>query len=305
VGHQDERRAGFLTQPEQQIGDVRRAGAVEIPGRLIGQQQLRLIDDRARDRHPLPLAARKRGDPIVHAVLQPDPVEHHPRARQAARGRQAAAEQCDLDILQRRQRGDQVEFLEHDADVEAQQPRPLSSRAQHPPFPQHGPGAGMVDAAQEVDQAALAASARPHDGQAIAGRDLQIDASQCRDGAAVIAAAHATERDQRPGIRRFIGTGAALDRLTHNRPTPTDSHPPHWRCTVGPAADSRVVNAGRFAHSASSRNLTQMLRPSERNRGGQAGYLESIAQPKVSTDSGGSFSVRAERLCLQPNIKSV
>src|SRR6266508_6755432 len=60
VGCDHDRRAGFVQldeQPQQALRQIR----VDIAGRLVGKQELRLGDDRARDGRTLLLAARQNG----------------------------------------------------------------------------------------------------------------------------------------------------------------------------------------------------------------------------------------------------
>src|SRR5262249_19446550 len=161
---------------------------------------------------------------------------------------------------QRRQGGDQVEFLEHDADVQAPQARPALLRAQQPPLPQHGSGGREVDPAQHVDQAALAAAARADDGDAFARRDLQIDVPQRSDRAAVMDAADAAQRDQRPCVRGLVGIGAPLDRLNH-----TDAALNRLRgppCNIGPLSfQHRRLRPKRTAQVYASKANRSRLRP--------------------------------------------
>jgi hypothetical protein len=63
VGDQDKSHAGFLAEVEQEVGDIRYVGAVEIPRRLIGEQELRFIDNGSGDRHPLPKEPETSGTP--------------------------------------------------------------------------------------------------------------------------------------------------------------------------------------------------------------------------------------------------
>jgi hypothetical protein len=48
VGDQDESHVGFFVEIEQEVGDIRYVVAVEIPRRLIGEQEFRFIDNGAR-----------------------------------------------------------------------------------------------------------------------------------------------------------------------------------------------------------------------------------------------------------------
>lgn len=56
-GHQH--RGPRSVEPAEQIHDVARQGGVEVAGRLVREQQLRLGHDGARDAHPLLLATRQ------------------------------------------------------------------------------------------------------------------------------------------------------------------------------------------------------------------------------------------------------
>ena len=59
VRDEQQRRAALAIQAEHQIGDLDAGRVVEIAGRLVGHQQLRLAGERARDRDALLLAARQ------------------------------------------------------------------------------------------------------------------------------------------------------------------------------------------------------------------------------------------------------
>jgi hypothetical protein len=91
MGDQDESHVGFFAEIEQEVGDIRYVVAVEIPGRLIGEQELRFIDNGASDRHPLTFAAGQLGDQFVHPTLEPESVKHGAGADGGATDGQATA----------------------------------------------------------------------------------------------------------------------------------------------------------------------------------------------------------------------
>ena len=106
---------------EQQIDDLRAGGLVEIAGRLVGDQDRRVRRQRARERHPLLLAARQLGRIMVAALAQAD-------GGKLARGAllrvlDAGELERHRDVLQRRHGGDEMERLEHDADIAAAEAR--------------------------------------------------------------------------------------------------------------------------------------------------------------------------------------
>ena len=75
VGDQDERLAVVPVELPQEGQDLRRALGVQVAGRLVGQDQRRLVDEGPGDRHPLLLAARQLGRAVVGAVTETDEVE--------------------------------------------------------------------------------------------------------------------------------------------------------------------------------------------------------------------------------------
>jgi hypothetical protein len=112
-----------------QVHDLEREVGVEVAGRLVGEQDVRLVDQRARDRDALLLAARERERALVAAVLQADLLQHleHARARDAARCRDHV--ERERDVLLDGAAREQLEVLEHDADPAPQ----LGHRARREP----------------------------------------------------------------------------------------------------------------------------------------------------------------------------
>jgi hypothetical protein len=61
----------------QQREDGRARGGIEVPRRLVGEQDRRLGDQRPRDRHALLLAARQLGRLVVAPLGKADAVEQN------------------------------------------------------------------------------------------------------------------------------------------------------------------------------------------------------------------------------------
>ena len=99
--------------------------AVEIAGRLVGEQHVGVGDDRAGDGDALLLAAGKLGRRMVPPVLEADLVERRHRRLAPLRLVLAAIEQGQLDILERVGAGEQVEALEDEAEIAAAEQRAL------------------------------------------------------------------------------------------------------------------------------------------------------------------------------------
>ena len=106
------------------------------------------------------------------------------------------AEQRHFDILDRGQRRQQIEVLENYADFAAPERRPFLARAGRQIIPIDLARVRRIDAAQDVEQAALPAAAGPENGNAFAGGDDKIHLVQGNDRAIVVAALDALQPDQ-------------------------------------------------------------------------------------------------------------
>ena len=83
VRDEDDRVAG-LVEPLEQRHDFDAGLRVEVAGRLVGEQDRRVVDERARDRDALALAARQLVGPVRHALAELDLVAA-PASRAPAR----------------------------------------------------------------------------------------------------------------------------------------------------------------------------------------------------------------------------
>ena len=73
VRDEHERAAATLVHVHEQVDDLVAGHAVEIPRRLVGQQNRRIVRERARDRHSLLLAARQLRRVVPRAIGQTRP----------------------------------------------------------------------------------------------------------------------------------------------------------------------------------------------------------------------------------------
>ena len=91
--------AGHLAQQNvQRIGGV----LVEVAGRLVGQQERRLHDQRPRNRDALLLAARQHARPVRQALAEADALAAAPwRAARALRRRHPRDPHRHLGVLER------------------------------------------------------------------------------------------------------------------------------------------------------------------------------------------------------------
>ena len=118
VGGDDHRRPGAVDAVEQ-LHDPDRGLGVEVAGRLVGQQQRRVVDERARDRHALLLAAGELVGEVVELGREPGQAQdvRHLLADLAA----LAARDLERvgDVVVDRAARQQLEVLEDHADVAA------------------------------------------------------------------------------------------------------------------------------------------------------------------------------------------
>ena len=114
--HLDDRRAA-LVQRSEQLHDLFALRRVQVAGRLVGEDDLRVGDHRARDADELLLAARElvRIEILLADDLKAvEDVADHALAILAA---DVAIGERNLEVLVDRQVVEQVIALEHEADV--------------------------------------------------------------------------------------------------------------------------------------------------------------------------------------------
>ena len=112
----------------QQAHDRLAVDRVERAGRLVGEQQPALADDRPGDRDPLALAAGELVGEAVGALGEAELLERLEPRRARGLGADAVELERQGDVLDRGEPGEQVEVLEHVADRAAPQPRPVVAR---------------------------------------------------------------------------------------------------------------------------------------------------------------------------------
>ena len=149
---------------------------VKVAGGLVGEDQLGFADQGAGHGDALLLAAGELLGHVFGAVGEADALEHLGDAAFALGGGDLAVDQSHLDVLGDVEVVDEVEALEDeaDADVAADDGELVLGVAGHVLAEKHvGARGRLVDEAQHVEQRRLAAAGRSHDGQELAGRDLE------------------------------------------------------------------------------------------------------------------------------------
>ena len=154
--------------------------AVEIAGRLVGEQQARFHDGGAGDRDPLALPAGELVGTVIGTRREVEALQctRHPLA---ALGRlDPGQHQRQADVLGRGQARHQVEELEYETDLVAtlDGARRAVERGDVGPVEQVAPPARAIEQADDVEQRRFAGAGRPHDRQVVAGGDPQVDVAQ-------------------------------------------------------------------------------------------------------------------------------
>jgi hypothetical protein len=116
VGDGHEGEAALAPQLFQEDHDLVAGAFVEVPGGLVREENSRFLDQGARDRYPLLLAAGQLGGQVPGPVAQPDLGQRLRGALLPFPGIHVQRDQRGLGVLLGGQGGDEVEGLEDEAD---------------------------------------------------------------------------------------------------------------------------------------------------------------------------------------------
>ena len=140
----------------EQVEHALRGRRVDRAGRLVGEQQARLVGERARDRDALALAARELAGSCSARCASPTSSSSSSARSRRSRRPHAGADQRDLDVGPRRQVAEQVVLLEDEADELAAVARRARLAPQLAAVDQDAPAGRLLEAADQVQQRALA-----------------------------------------------------------------------------------------------------------------------------------------------------
>ena len=199
---------------------------VEVAGRLVGEHERRRHHQRPRDGHALLLPARQHRGTMIEPLAEADALEQRLRGGAGLDGRTPRDTHRHLGVLERRELRQQVMELEDEPDLRVperhQRRRPPSCRGRDP-----GRRCGpirAVEAAEQMEERALADAAGADDGDHFAGVDRQIEIAQHVDvlRADAIAFVQRGDFDEGHGLRlRATGYGfSPSDRMHPDRLKP-------------------------------------------------------------------------------------
>ena len=209
VRDQHQRRPRFAIEPKEHLDDRLAGLGVEISGRFIGEENLRPMDESPRQRHPLLFAAGELQRIMFETIGQAN-------LREDIRGFLlpavfAAEFQRHEHILDRGERGDELEVLKHEAHRDdCATPRVHPGRARRGlPVEAHRARGGVVESGAEAEQRGLAAARGADDRARVARIQREMDVAQHGQFVPGTAVGLAESADLEDG--RFDSLGAALD----------------------------------------------------------------------------------------------
>src|SRR5438067_12895783 len=98
----------------EQVEHAHRAVGVEISGRFIGEDQARVVDERARDRDPLPFAATQLAGAVLGAIEEANLVEQIAGLRLSVR--RCRQRRGQLDVLPCGEQVEEAEMLKDESE---------------------------------------------------------------------------------------------------------------------------------------------------------------------------------------------
>ena len=168
----------FAAQAFEQGEDFLPGARVERAGGFVGHDDRRPVDQGARDRHALLLAAGEFAGTMLHAFAQTHRRQRFRGAALTFGRRHARIAQRHRHVVLRAHPRQQIEALEHEADLVAAQDRAFFGvqRRDIHAVAQVGAGGRRVETADEIHQRRFAGTGRPHDRDEFAVFDLQVHA---------------------------------------------------------------------------------------------------------------------------------
>ena len=176
VRHHDDGLAELLVQARQDGEHFLRRGRIQIPRRLVGQNQSGIGDNRSGDRDALLLAAGKLPRIVVHPVAQADQLQRRGRVLHPLLLLQMRQRQGQLHVLHRRQHRNQIEGLENESDILVAPVRDLAVAELAQIVPEHADlAAGRgIHRRDQVQQSGFTGAGRPHERHELALLDIDI-----------------------------------------------------------------------------------------------------------------------------------
>ncbi len=184
VGDEQHGLSSRLCQSPDERHNVCSLMRVEVPRRLIRQQEARSMHQSPRYRHALLFAAGQLAWPMMSPMVHPDHVQDFIYSMYQGASAVAAQHQRKRDVFLGREPMDQMERLKDNSDGFPPDRRPFLAGQVlgGSPIEQNVSRRGYVQARNEIQERALAAAARPYEGAKFSPLYLQIKVVQRDDG---------------------------------------------------------------------------------------------------------------------------
>ena len=192
VADHDDGASLIMGQDTQGIGDQGTTLPIERRGGLVGQDDGRVVRERARDGDTLALATTELCRKEVGARRHAEAVEQ-PAGSILGGGTVPAQEvERDGDVFPGLEGREEIIRLEHEADrLDPDPPQFLDREPVDPDVvKRQSPGGRLLQRAEELQQRGLSASRRAADHQDLAGPNVERYATQRRDRGRALAVAH-------------------------------------------------------------------------------------------------------------------
>ncbi len=194
------RGAGLAQDRHGLVADRVAQAPVEVGERLVHEEHARTRRDRARQRHPLLLAAGEDMRVIGGVALEPDPGERALRGDLGVARREPA--QAEGDVLDDAEMREKRVILEHQADAAGLRRQEQLRAGDLAPVEEDAPLRRALDAGRDPEQRRLAAAGMAEQADELARRDRQRDVVERAQRAVDLAHALESKLRRDRGARR-------------------------------------------------------------------------------------------------------
>ena len=184
VAHEGDRHAQLAVRAGQRFHDEVARGAVEVTGRLVGEEHRGPVDQRAGDGHPLLLAAREFRREVPGTIGEVEQGEQGAGALPALATGAPRHQGREVDVLLGGEFGQEGELLEHVAQpLQPEDPSIGLVQGGHVhAVEEDGAGGRPVEESHLAQQRRLSRTALAHDAEHLARLDVERDLAEGPDG---------------------------------------------------------------------------------------------------------------------------
>jgi hypothetical protein len=181
MGHLDDGLLLFIVDPLQKLHDLGSRLGVQVPDRLVREDDIGLVHQCPRDGHPLLLPSGELPGGVVPPVGEPHELQNLVEPFAVVLQLLAVQEEGEHHVLFQVQVGNQIIELKDEPDIAPPEQAlfRVFHRGQLPALHAKGPRRRGIQPADQVEEGALAGAGWPHDGEELPLLDIQVNA--CED----------------------------------------------------------------------------------------------------------------------------